>query len=174
MDINTPYYSRTNCGMIYSAVLAVKFTNESPIEPVTLDDAKAWCAVDGNDFDGVLTTLIGAAREQCEAYVNLSIIARTVEAKVKAGTKLPYGTVDEDNIIAIYDEDLNETTGEYKDYRTGTYIVTYPVVPDPRHANKFKAAILNQVAYLYEHRGDETEAQLSPGAKAILKPLRVI
>ena len=155
----------------YPAVLSVTFSSQGS-EIVTLSEAKAWCAIDGSDFDTIIEMLITAARQQCEGYANLSFISRTIEAKVKAGTRLPYGPVLDSNITGITDSDGNAVTMDYKDLKEGEYTVTYTVA-QPTDA-RMKLSILNQVAYLFENRGDGQDGQLSPGAKAILKPIRFV
>lgn len=48
-------------------------------EPVTLEEAKLQCCIDGNDKDALITNLIAAAREYCEAYQNRAYITQTIE-----------------------------------------------------------------------------------------------
>lgn len=160
--------------MNYPAVLDVTFDEESDTEPVTLTEAKAWCAIDGTDFDSTITDLISTAREMCEAYVNKSFIERIVTAKLRAKTKLPYGPAAYEDITALTDEDGNTLTSNYEDLTSGIYIVTYPVTPDPKHYRKFRAAMRSQIVWMYQHRGDEDFGQLSPEAKSKLKPIRVL
>lgn len=48
-------------------------------EPVTLEEIKQYLRLDGNEHDAILTALIIAARQYCEAYQNRSYITRTLE-----------------------------------------------------------------------------------------------
>jgi len=44
------------------------------VEPVTLSEAKAHCRIDGNDDDAYVASLITAAREWCEQYLDRSLV----------------------------------------------------------------------------------------------------
>lgn len=48
-------------------------------EPVTLNEAKLHCHIDGTDEDSLITNLIVAAREYCESYQNRAYITQTIE-----------------------------------------------------------------------------------------------
>lgn len=47
-------------------------------EPVTLAEAKTHCKVDGSDDDGLLTTLISAARSHVEKHCGIKLVSQTV------------------------------------------------------------------------------------------------
>jgi hypothetical protein len=47
------------------------------VEPVTLDEVKAWARVDTTDEDGLLTALIGASRQAVEDYLRRSLITQS-------------------------------------------------------------------------------------------------
>ncbi|MEC9433878.1 MAG: head-tail connector protein [Pseudomonadota bacterium] len=53
-------------------------------EPLTLEQAKAWLRVDGDDDDGVITALIKGARMEVEAFTRLRLITQTVEFTLAA------------------------------------------------------------------------------------------
>lgn len=163
-----------NCGPAYNAVLNVTFTDGTVTEPVTLQEAKDWCAIDVSDNDALITSLITAARIICENYANLSFIKRTVTAKIKnglGGLVLPYGPVigtptakDSDN-ADITDFDLDNS---YSGNITVTYQAGYETLPQ-----NLKTALLNQIAFLYENRGDvRLQSGLSEEAKLILNQVR--
>jgi len=52
----------------------LSLTTAPTIEPVTLTDLKAFIRKDSSDEDNLLTALIPAAREWCEAYTNRAFI----------------------------------------------------------------------------------------------------
>jgi len=156
----------------YTAVLSVKFTDPPIItEPVTPAEVKTWCAIDGTDYDSIITILISAARQMVEDYANLSLIDRKIKAKVRAGTNLPYGgTI---LILNVEDNDGNSIDAEYQELQdNGEYTVTYNVTAIV--TAKLKAAVLQQVVFMYENRGDATAEGLSPMVKSSLKSLRFV
>ncbi len=164
-------------GPAYNAVLSVTFSNESATEPVTLQEAKDWCRIDVTDDDTLITKLIKAARLICEHYVNMSFIARTVTAKIHNGQgdiNLPYGPVtgainyfELDGTTAIDNFDLTEERGD-------NFIAVYPAgYADGTLPEDLRTAILTQVAFMYENRGDAKIATgLSLESTIILQPLR--
>jgi hypothetical protein len=83
--------------MRYNAVLDVLFTDDEPVvEPVTLEQVKQHCRIDLDDDDALINLYIKAARQQCEGFLNISLIKRTVSAQLLnevGGIFLPYGPV---------------------------------------------------------------------------------
>jgi hypothetical protein len=158
MDINELYQVSTPSGRTqigFTAVLSVKFTGEDETEPVTLQDAKDWCAVDGCDHDRKMTMLIKAARLQVEKVRKVSLINRTVTAKVKPCTDLPYGPIK--SITSITDVD----GATHEDYSKVTRDVTVVYAAGFGEAlpDDYKLLILQQVAYLYENAGDNKDSK---------------
>jgi len=166
-----------NCGPVYNAVLSTPiFSAESTTEPVTLQEVKDWCRIDVTDDDTLITSLITAARIMCENYANLSFIKRTVTAKIKnglGGFVAPYGPVisitsakDSDNAdIADFDFD-----NAYDGRITVVYEAGYEALPQ-----NLKTAVLNQISFLYENRGDiRLQSGLSEEAKLILNQVRSV
>lgn len=180
------------------------FSGESNTEPVTLAEAKDWLKIDVSDDNNLITELITSARQQCEFYVKMSLITRTVIARVlndQNNIELPYGPViavsqvkDADgNIVDPSNYKIHGVTFKTLDYSplnsliidglpttelTVTYTAGYTALP--KH---FKTAIKNQVAWLYENRGDiqtttrsgliyNTNLELSPEAIFKLRPYR--
>lgn len=90
-------------GPQFTAVISKTFTDESKIEPVTLDEARDWCMIDGNDYDNILLMLIPACRKQLERKRDVSLIQRTISAIVKPGTTLPNGPVREITSITDFE-----------------------------------------------------------------------
>ncbi len=153
---NTVACIGSNNGPAYNAVISVIFSDEATTEPILLQEAKDWLRIDVTDDDGLITKLIKAARIVCENYANLSFINRTVTAKIHNGLGnfyLPYGPVLGD-IVSITDTDDNELTDfnindAYADDIIVTYDAGYEILPE-----NFRTAILDQISFMYESRGD--------------------
>lgn len=181
MNVLTDKLSYNTSGPVFNVVLEHYFSGESTEEPVTVDEAKGWLRIsdDITDDDTLLTELITVARIMCEKYACISFIERTVKAILNnscGSISLPYGPVGD---IATY-KDINDTDvtstivkgSEFKmlfepclNYIEVTYTAGYVTLP-----YQLKRALLCQVAYLYENRGDAQKgAQMSPDAKVILK-----
>lgn len=172
---NTVTVIGANCGPAYNAVLSTSFSDEGA-EPVTLQEAKDWCRIDVSDDDALITSLIKAARIICENHANLSFINRTVSAKIKNGLGgfiAPYGPVvsitsakdSDDTDIADFDFD-----NAYPGRITIVYEAGYETLPQ-----NLKTAVLNQVAFLYENRGDiRLQSGVSEEAKLILNQVRSV
>lgn len=151
-------------------------------EPVTSTEGKNWLKIDVADDDTIVEKLIKTARQQCEHYLNISLVPKTVTAILLnqlGDIRLPYGPIVE--LVSIKDLDDNVIT-DYKligdtfkwlctptlDSVKVVYETGYEDLPE-----HFKTAILEQIAYLYENRGDEKlMEQLSPVVKTALKPYR--
>jgi len=157
-------------GIAFNAVTNVKFSEENDSEWITLDEAKNWLRVDVTDDDTLITMLISAARGVCENYANLSFINRNVKAKIHNGLgdiTLPFGPVIGDVIYkdmdgnALVISNLNEP---YDGDFTAEYNAGFTALP----AN-YKIAILCQIAYMYENRGD---GKIADNAKVYLQQVR--
>jgi len=163
------------CGgtIAYNAVLSTVFSGESTTEPVTLDEAKNWCRIDVTDDDTLIEDIIiPAAREVCENYANLSFIARTVTAKIQNGLGnfyLPYGPVVA--ITAATDYNLNNIFTDFSldtVYPQPITVVYTAGYADGTLPKNLKTAVLCQIAWIYENRGDLT---VGPGVSDLSKLL---
>lgn len=184
--------------MKQNLVLGVEFSEESDTEPVTVAEVKNWIRITVPDEDVLLAELNTTARQQCEHYLNISLIERTVIAILQnelGNIELPFGPVDEieeltDSTganIAITDTTFggqqfkwlrgsSESSGTPRNnfyspcntYVTVTYSAGYP----DGIPEVFKTAILNQAAWVYTQRGDEKADGLSPETILKLKPYR--
>ena len=166
--------------MVYNSVLDTVFSSENATEPVTATEAKAWMKVDLTDDDTLITELIKTARKQCEGFLNISLITRTVTAYIKnsAGDlELPYGPVV--SFTSLTDVNGDAITSDnyilrgggfkylvepYEDYLIAVYTTGFTTLP-----TQYKTGILQQVAHLYDNRGDTT---ISDMAKQTLSPYR--
>jgi uncharacterized phiE125 gp8 family phage protein len=153
----------------YNAVLGHFFENESPTEPVSLDEAKDWLKITFDDADDELTGLISEVRQIFEEVLGLSLITRDVGAELQfeigSRMELPYGPVD--SVTAAIDADGNgidaanyeiSSDVEFKylktkyDYIKLFYTAGYSELTIPRG---LKNAMLREIAWRYNHRGDE-------------------
>lgn len=168
--------------MKYNAVLEVKQVETDPVEPCTLAEAKQWCKIelDIAEENTLITELITVARKIVEGYLCISLVDKTVTAVLinqLGSIELPYGPVkaissvtDSDNVALTVDTGYEITGVEFKRLKTDfdwiklVYTTGYTDVPV-----NFKTAVLQQVLYLYENRGD---AQLSPMIKNTLNAYR--
>lgn len=177
----------------FNAILDCSFSDQAAIEPVTLDEVKAYCKIDiGTTDDTIITELITTSREQCEDFTGISILKRTVTAIVNntnGGIFLPYCPFI--SLVSLTDKDGNAiSSSDYTfsgslfpqlthptwDRLTLVYTAGYGLPP-----SRIKTAILQQVFYLYENRGESAiisrsgivaELTLSPQAKATLQRIR--
>lgn len=83
-------------------------------EPLTLDEAKEHLRVDGTDEDMLISSLILAAREYCENYLNKALITQTRELWLDDWPDEDYiklkGPLVSVTSIKYYDTDDTETT----------------------------------------------------------------
>lgn len=184
--------------MNYNNVLDVKIT-DTGAEPCTLAEAKNWCKIELaiTEEDALITELIKTARLLCEGFTNVSFVEKTIEAIVNnslGGIELPYGPlktftslINEDGETLVLNTDYKLQGVLFKTIQTpcdsylkATYVAGYTTLP-----TNFKTAVLQQVAYLYENRGDTpadattqnnktTPTLLSPILQIILCPYRRI
>jgi len=185
MSVSTTIFDETS-GAVFNAVLDVSFSDSDSIMPVTRELAKKWARIDDSYDDIIVDHLIMSAVSILEKYLNQSIIPKTVTATINnscGNCYLPYGPVK--SITSVTDFDGNElTTSSYtlsgenfkriinpiEDNLKFVYTTGYSELPD-----QIKTAILCQVAYMYENRGDDPalKSQLSPTAKGHVKSIRM-
>lgn len=162
-----------------SNIYEPKFTESNPPEPVTLDQIKSQCRVDFPDDDSLLTLLGKGARKSLERYCSISMVPKQVNLTLDliAAVEIPYGP--NIAITSFVDKDGNTID-------TGTYEISGDQFQQirPLGFQYYKArmqytagyangdvpedlliAILNEVAFRYEHRGDEgdTRKAVNPG-----------
>jgi len=167
----------------YNSVLDIEFIDDDIIEPVTLSEAKDFCKIDIGTDDALVTALITAARQMCEAYTGVGFVVRELTAVLNncnGDIYIPYGPIVE--IISVTDE--NDTSlvlgtgytlsgisfkrlASPKDTNvTVNYIAGYSVLPEV-----LKTAVLNQVYYLYDNRSQGVD-DIGPIAKSLLNIYR--
>lgn len=181
--------------MKYNAVLEAKEVESTPTEPVTLQEAKDWCKIEVSDDDTLIEELIVSARKQCEGFLCISLVDKTVSAVLNnslGNIELPYGPIktitsitDSEGTVLVANDTYKLRGFEFKklespcnEYLEAVYTTGYTTIPD-----NFKTAVLQQIAFLYENRGDtpagsqrfnnqNVPTQLSPMVKETLNPYR--
>jgi uncharacterized phiE125 gp8 family phage protein len=166
---------------------------ESITEPVTLAEVKAWLIIDtvNTDDDALLTRLITEVRQAIEKKTKLSLVARTiiVTADLTREFKLPHGPVRQISEVLFRTGTAGDGSADYEtltvtDYTTDgedfklintgrcgrhkiTYVAGYGVDEDLDYDNPvpddLMLAIRSEIAYRYEHRGDETTTLSAAG-----------
>lgn len=177
-------------------------------EPITLAEAKTHLRVTFTDDDVEIYRMISRARRYMENYCNISIVQQRIQvvANICGCWDLPYGpvievesvenrelyngsgplvyvpseqewSVDAGNFLSNgYPRQISTRDRFYPDNRTRiTYTAGMESCPDD-----LKAAILAEIAYRYENRGDENRQYVSdipgicPAAQALAAPYRVL
>lgn len=160
-------------------------------EPVTLDEIKDQCRVAFSDDDAILARLGIAARKSIEEYCCISIISKSVIATIDlySELELPYGPVTADAIVLtdsngnVIDPAFYQIIGtQFKKINSDTQftnaVLTYKVGYTGSVEEDLKSAILNEVAFRYENRGETTDTRkgVSPGvceaAQVLAEPYR--
>jgi hypothetical protein len=147
-------------------------------EPVTLAQAKDQLRISFTDDDTIVTSLITQARKSLERYCCISMVNKTASVLIDLlrEVELPYGPV-VDGITSFTDSDGNTIDPSYyqvigvsfKIFRP-TYrsfinaVVVYDVGMDEVE-DDLQLAILQEIAFRYEHRGDDadTRKSVNPG-----------
>lgn len=151
-------------------------------EPVTLAEAREWAKVEVTDDDYLITALISAARGDCEKYVGISFVQRTVIAILNnslGNIKLPYGPIN--NITSVKDfdgTDFSDYTVKgvmhkrlcypITNYVEVTYTAGYFTLPQ-----EFITAIKERFLEMFQLRGDAPPFDKSM-AKVLLHQYRSI
>lgn len=151
-------------------------------EPVTLEQGRQWAKVEVDDDDSLITSLLKAARIDCENYVGISFVERSVTAVLNnslGNIKLPYGPIN--NVTSVTDID-GGSISDYSvkgvahkrllspviNYVEVEYTAGYFSLPD-----HFKTAIKERFLELFRMRGDAPPFEKSM-AKVLLKQYRSI
>lgn len=165
--------------MKYNAVLSVEFSSENETQLIDIEKARNYLKVTNANEDEVITALIPAARIVVENYINYSLQLRTVEAVLNVGLCdiwLPYGAAK--NVIEIKDKEGKELEytlhgGVLSVESTDCIKVKYEAgyTSEILPAN-LRNAWLQQLSYMYEHRGDANDNEISPNLKTTLNQIR--
>lgn len=183
--------------MNYNLIHSVEdISDESGLvtEPVSRTEMKDYLRLQGFDesgdytFDDTLIDLmITGARQRIEIYTGCSLIpkrVRTVVTNLCGNLPLPWGPItgeitvndsegeeistDDVKIIGIQFPDLDEPRQEKM---VLYYNAGFPVLPNKMKA--LKLAIMAEVAYRFEHRGDESpDGGVCKAAQVIANPFK--
>ncbi len=161
---------------VYNALLDISFV-ETGAEPVTLDEAKTHLRIAATDFDVELTAMIKQCRNVIERCTGLSLIVKTITAVINNSQgyyKLPYGPVD--GVLTSVTQQGGDVitdwtfSGGYledaNDYLTVVYNAGYTPTNIP---HGLKLAVLNEIAFRFENRGESSEFIESHAAKELSK-----
>jgi hypothetical protein len=146
--------------------------------PVTVAEAKAFCRAENSTAaqDNLFALWIRAARTKIEAYTGLSLIPRNIVAVLsnpQGNMELPFGPVtgtpvfrDENNVVQeITTQGLDFPFVPLPfDYSKVSYTAGYA---DGECKEELKIAILMQVCYYWENRGDQMGNAYAPGVISI-------
>ncbi len=165
--------------LIDSTTIEVSYVNG----PITVDEAKAFCRVQNSNAqqDVQFALWVLAARAKVEAYTGLSLIPRNIVAVIQAPQgmyELPFGPV---TSIPTFEDEQGSA-------QSVTLIgLGYPVIKNPIAYTKatydagfgdgevpelLKQAILMQVCYYWENRGDQDVSGYAPGVIAICQKFK--
>jgi len=170
-------------GVGYNSVLDIEFNDGVITEPVTLTEAKDFCKVDIGTDDTLITALITAARQQCEAYTAVGFVVHdivTIVNNINGEIYIPYGPMiainqvtNADGDVLVLDTDYTLSGNQFKRLLTPReknitidYSAGYDELP-----NVLKTALLNQIYYLYDNRSIGVD-DVAPIAKNLLNPYR--
>ena len=169
------------CRPLYNNVLATELTPAGMTEPVTLDEVKRKLRImlSTTDFDDELTDLITQCRQMFEEVLGVSMMQRTVYAVLQnqiGNIELPYGG----NIQTITDaKDIDGNTIDTANYKIrgqgfkfletkyDWIALTYTV--DPYVPDGLKEALLREIVWRFNHRGDEENDSNGLHAREALK-----
>lgn len=151
----------------YNRVIDYQLTDGTITEPVTLAEAKSYArCLTGTTEDTLFGILIVAAREAIENLTGLSLVSKTAKVSfMNPGGyfALPYGPLTDAPVIkdsnglvvtpTILGYDFPVIQDAFYDYATAEYSVGYDTIP-----TELKVAILDQITFLYENRGDNSDS----------------
>lgn len=151
------------------------------VEPVTLEEAKAHLRVDHDADDGLIGSLITAAREAVERYTGLALAAATYRwaSEGCAPYSLPLWPADVvavssvrngeriDSLDYQFDADRSLVSGRFGEAVRVEFTTDPGPVPE-----SLKAAIKLRVEAMYDASPDEKET-LIKAADALAQPFRM-
>lgn len=166
-------------------------------EPVSPADMKAYLRVDFTDDDDLITALITAARSKCEKILGMVLIDTDVRAYYEASPNCVYGEPRDKNVYEIFYGPVKGDSGvpsfdglpddaEIIGDDAGIWIETYENKLSITYSSGWDEvpewavlAVKKQVAWGYEHRGDDVQKDaagnmlIASETLAILSPYRV-
>lgn len=146
-------------------------------EPVTLEELKTFCRIDGSTFDTMLTGYITACRQAVERLTGRNMINRAVTLyfdEFPAGFAplyLPRPPVQSVTSITYIDPDGTSTVMPGTDYRADLASVTARIAPALDAEWPSTAAVINAVAVVYVSGYGTTAASVPAALKECIKSL---
>ena len=154
-------------------------TTEQPIdEPITLHDARTHCRVDDTDEDGLLSSLIPAARRHCEQVLARALLDQEITVEWSPDQFIPRSHKDARYIFSLpvagitsvtTIEDADGDTIDQSDYtlsvirneirsdrRVGCLVYRAGQTDPSTTPNTVRQAMLLLIAHWYEHRSAVT------------------
>lgn len=185
--------------MLMECFMSLELTNPPTAEPVSLDQAKAHLKVDTGDDDALITALISAARARAEwltgrAFVTQGWTLWLDRQPPDAPVGIPLPPLQGVTSLTFYDRDDKAMALGADDYTVDlpggrVWLKTQPGPLRPVNAVAIAftagygdasavpppigAAILQILAALYAHRGDDA-TPTPDAALALLAPYRVV
>ena len=165
---------------LYNNVLSVALSPEDMTEPVTLAEVKRKLRImeSTTEFDDELNDLITQCRQMFEEVLGISLIQRSVYAVLQnqlGNIELPYGPIN--TVTNAQDKNGNsidaanyEVLGQGFQYLETKYDwigLTYTTNADTREG--LKEALLREICFRYNHRGDEDNDSNGLHAREALK-----
>jgi len=169
-------------------IIDVKEVNAVGGEPIDVAFVKDYLKVSYDD--AVIQLLIPAARRLLEKNLNISFIQKTLLITIQHGglfpIALPYGPHSNITSVAYKDCDCNGVAftnvgnegycligEEFKQFQTdapGYYKITCEAGYTQLPGNLLES-MLQQLAWMYENRGDEKQAKLNPNLQMLTSSL---
>lgn len=151
---------------LYNSVLSLNLTPEDTVEPVTLAEVKRKLRImdTTTDYDTELTDLITQCRQMFETVLGVSMIQRTVYAVLQnevGNIELPYGPVN--TITDAQDKDGNNIDAanymirgvEFQFLETKYDWIALTYTANAYKPAGLKEALLREICWRFNHRGDE-------------------
>jgi uncharacterized phiE125 gp8 family phage protein len=184
------FTSESSPGLVEPVTLA-EVKNYMRLEGFT-DELASTSDVSFETDDDLLEILITASRERLEKYTNLSFVPKEFRVVLTNGAgyqELPYGPIGD--VTGIYEESDDDYStnivadavfvgNEFKQLKTPNYCnmtidysAGYGRGDTPPLPKALKLAIMADVLYHYEHRGDEMEDEgLAKTARILASPFK--
>lgn len=146
-------------------------------EPVTLEELKTFCRIDGSTFDTMLTGYITACRQAVERLTGRNLINRAVTLyfdEFPAGFAplyLPRPPVQSVTSITYIDPDGTSTVMPGTDYRADLASVTARIAPALDAEWPATAAVINAVSVVYVSGYGTTAASVPAALRECIKSL---
>jgi hypothetical protein len=152
--------------MNYNAVIDVARSGFGA-EVITLSEVKEHLNITFNEYDTYIIGLIKKARYWAESYTGLAIVTQTVTAALNnslGGIYLPYSpvkdlaTISDISGTAVTDPTITGITHKRLMYPQSDYVlISYTAGYGDDCPDDIKAAMLEQIAYMWNNRGDRDQ-----------------